>query len=720
MTLTGVASTCGFFLLAGAAHAGTPPESLDYQGGYSMLGSMLGVAALDVGDLDGDGTNEVVVSGTTVTFGGPGLLNVLRSDAGNPDGYAQVAFTEAYAAGIKTATLLDLDGDGAKEVVVGLGDSSVRILEGSALVPRGGTATVSGSINQFALSDADNDGSLDLVVLSSSAITLLDPLTLQSRGSIAQGGAELAIGNVDNDALSEVVLNSGKVLRLTRSGPTLLSQTVWTYPAGTFGIHVGLVDIDNDGKLELIAESGWDYLTAFDLDLQSTKWQIDSLGDLDAMSFADVNGDGMPDALIGSGQWGHESAIDLTTREVIWSISNPNSGTGRVVVGDVDNDGVGELLWTGGHNDTGADNLYVYTLPALTPKWMTLHVDGPFSAVAVRPGVGSANPKVAFASFESESGNGDGIVWQWDASTLTPLTRTTPTTFESFAWTGIRALAYGAAGNADAHALLVGTDRLYDGAIYGLDGVASTVSYRRNYDGGSPINALVATDLDGDGQGEIVMGSVGAHSGSPGPYVRVTDEATGAELWRSINLAPTFGGVVSIAVGRLNGDNTRDIAAIAGNGSSGNLFQFDGASHVQWQSSEANYTTVTTFDIDGDGRDETVVGTSTGTVRTLDGITHAVVSNLQVGSGSVAAVRAFRASQSTAVRIVTLVDEQLRVFDLQSGTLLAVSPHKVRQTRALEVIDANGDNQTEIFVGGESAFRVYRLHNDAIFRDGFG
>jgi hypothetical protein len=44
----------------------------------------------------------------------------------------------------------------------------------------------------------------------------------------------------------------------------------------------------------------------------------------------------------------------------------------------------------------------------------------------------------------------------------------------------------------------------------------------------------------------------------------------------------------------------------------------------------------------------------------------------------------------------------------------------VRQTRALEVIDANGDNQTEIFVGGESAFRVYRLHNDAIFRDGFG
>ncbi|MEZ5460666.1 hypothetical protein [Dokdonella sp.] len=720
MKLPAIASTCGLFLLAGAANAGTPPELLDYQGGYSILGNMLGVAALGVGDLDGDGNNEVVVSGTTVTFGGPGLLSVLRSDAGNPDGYSQVAFTEAYAAGIKTAALLDLNGDGAEEVVVGLGDGSVRVLEGTSLVPRSETASVSGNIGQFALSDADNNGSLDLVVLSSGAITLLDPLTLQARGSIAQGASRMAIGNVDNDALVEVVLSSGKVLRLTRSGSTLVSQTVWTYPAGAFGIQVGLVDIDNDGKLELIAESDWDYLTAFDVDLQSPKWQINSLGDLDAMSFADVNGDDVPDALIGSGQWGDESAIDLTTRQVIWSVSNPNSGTGRVIVGDVDNDGVGELLWTGGHNSTGPDNLYVYSLPALTPKWMTLHTDGPFSAVAVKPALGSAGAKIAFASFESESGYDDGIVWQWNASTLAPLTRTEPGTFEGFAWTGIHALAYGAPGIAGEQALLVGTDRLYDGAIYGLDEDTSTVMYQRLYDEGSPINALVAADLDGDGNGEIVSGSYGAHTGSPGRYVMVTDEATGAELWRSINLSSTFGGVIDIAVGRLDGDSIKDIAAIAGNGSGGYLFQFDGASHVQWQSSDASYTAVATFDVLGDSRDETVVGTSAGAVLVLDGVTHAVVGNLQVGSGAVAAVRVFHESQTTAVRIAVLVDEQLRVFDLQSGTLLAISPHMVRQTRALEVIDANGDNQMDIFVGGESAFRAYRLHNDLIFRDGFG
>lgn len=469
-----------------------------------MLGKMLGVAVLAVGDLDGDGSKEILVSGIMVTPGNPGLLSVLRADPENADGYTQVAFAEPFTPGIATAALLDLDGDGADEVVVGLEDGSVRGLKGSRLVPASLTTTLGNIASQFLLADPDNDGSLDLVVLSNDAITLLDPLTLESRGSIAQGATEMAIGNVDDDRLVEVVLNSGKVLRLTRSGSALVSETVWTYPAGVFGIHVGLVDIDGDGKLELIAESSWNYLTAFDLDLQSPKWQIHSLGDLDALGFADVNGDGVPDALIGNGQWGAVKAIDLVTQQVLWSVPNPNHGTGRVIAADVDGDGVAELLWTSGG---GTNNLFVHSLPDLTPKWMTLDVDGPFGAVAVRPAMAGANAKVAFASLESNGGLGDGIVWQWDASTLEPLTRTEPTTFERDMLTGIHALAYGTSDSAGAHTLLVGSDHLYDGAIYGLDGDTSTVEYQRLYDNGSPISALLVTDLEGNGNGEIVTGN---------------------------------------------------------------------------------------------------------------------------------------------------------------------------------------------------------------------
>jgi len=71
-----------------------------YLGGYSQLGSMLGVSGLDAGDLDGDGKKEIVVTGTTLEFGGPGIFTVLRADATATDGYRQLAFSSSYDVGL--------------------------------------------------------------------------------------------------------------------------------------------------------------------------------------------------------------------------------------------------------------------------------------------------------------------------------------------------------------------------------------------------------------------------------------------------------------------------------------------------------------------------------------------------------------------------------------------------------------------------------------------
>lgn len=694
--------------------AGSAVPFLTYRGGYSELGSLLGVACLAAGDIDGDGHTEILVSGTTQTFGGPGLFSILRADPLSPAGYRQIAFSDAFDAGLTTANLLDLHANGSRSVVVGLGDGSVRVYEGTALV-QVASANVGDSVNQVLLADPDGDGIVDLVVLSASSITLLDPSTLQSRGSISQGAAEMAVGDIDGDGHPEVVLNTGKVLRLSRTGLTISAQTLWTYPAGNFGIHIALADIDQDGKEELIAESDWDYLTAFDLELQSPKWQINGLGDLDAMTLADVNGDGVLDAIIGSGQSGSETAIDLTNRQTLWSVPNPNSGTGHVLVADIDGDGHSELLWTGGYNDTGPDNLFVYALPALTEKWRSLHVDGPFDAIAVQPsGNGIATPRVAFSSSFSNSQYGDGIVTQWNASTLAPLTTTAPNTFHSNAWTGIHALAYG-------HGrLYVGTDNLYDGALYGLDVATGVLQYEHLYDSGSPLNALAVADLDNDGHDEIVAGDYGEHTGSPGVYVYVFDEASGVEQWRSISLAPTFGGVRSLGVADLDGDGVKDIAAVVvAGGSSGHLFQFMGSAHQQWESGQANYTSLSTFDVDGDGVAEVLVGTDAGSVQALNAQTHAIVWTLVVGSGPVAAVRAYRDPGTGRLRVASLVDDQLRVNDVLTGAAVAAAQHVIKGTRALEVLDADGDGQMDFFVGGEAAFRVYRLFNDAIFANGF-
>jgi len=701
--------------------ASADASDLEYLGGYAALGSMLGVAGLATGDVDGDGHVEILVTGTTQYFNGSGWFTLIAADATAPSGYREVAFGEAYAAGLSAATLLDLRQDGRDEVLAGLTDGTVHAFAGTALTPAG-NALVSGAVSQFALADPDGDGERDLVVLSANAITLLDPVTFAQRGSVPYGGAELAIGDVDGDGSDEVVLNTGYVLRLSRSGSDLVADVVWTYPSGSFGIHIGLADVDGDGLPELVAESDWDYLTVFDLDLESPKWQSSQLGDLDAMTLADVDGDGVPDAIVGSGQWGYETAIDLTTQQTLWSVPNPLAGTGHAMVSDVDGDGAPELLWTGGWDSTGSDALYVYAMSDLVEKFHTQDVTPPFDAVAVTPAVDGFEPRVAFASWKSESGYADGIVWQWNAMTLEPLTATAPDTFLSEAWTGLHALAYGNAYDApDSLELLVGTDRLYDGAIYLTDAATGIVDEQRLYDSGSPINALVIDDLDGDGHDEIIVGNYGEHTGSPGVYVYLFDAATGAELWRSISLAGTFGAVTSVAVGDLDGDGVKDIAAIARENGVGerHLFQFTGAAHEQWESPNVDYSVAITYDLDGDGRAEVVAGTASGSVVVVDGSSHEEIASMVVGSGEVSAIQAFRAPGSAGTYVATVVDGQLRVHDLADGHLVAASPVSIGATHGLAVLADPADNSVRLFVGGEAAFRAYRYRADTIFADGF-
>jgi len=687
-----------------------------YLGGYSQLGSMLGVSGLDAGDLDGDGKKEIVVTGTTLEFGGPGIFTVLRADATATDGYRQLAFSSSYDVGLSALSVLDLDADGAAEVVVGLGDGRIQVFKSTALRSAGSTAIADSPVNQFLLADADNDGQADLVVVSTNAVTLLDPITLQSRGSCAYGGDEAVIGDVDGDGKAELVLNSGKELRLSRSGNNLVCDLVWSYPSGAFGIHVGLADIDNDGKLELIAESDWDYLTVWDLDVQSPKWQINSLGDLDAMALADVNGDGKLDAIIGSGQWGHETAINLTNKSTIWSVSNPDAGTGHVLIANVDADASQELVWTGGWDSTGKDTMYVYALPGLTEKWHTIHVDGPFDAVAVASSAGGPDvPRVAFASFRSNSGYDDGIVFQWNAQTLQPLTSSTPASFQDFAWTGIHALGYGDAYNNATQSLVVGTDRLYDGAMYLLDATTGNVHEQRLYDSNTAIYTVVVADLAGNGQNQIIAGDEGSTSGSPGTYVYIFDGPTGTEQWRSISLGPTFSGIDSIAVADVNGDGYKDIAAVA----DGHLFLFVGASHIQWESTETTYSAATSFDIDNSGKSKAIAGTTDGLIKIIDGQSHATLASFAVGAGRVSAVRAYRDPAGGNVRVAAVVDGQLRIADLLGGGVIASAPDTIGVTRGLEILDVGVTGTVNAYVGGDSAFRVYRVDTDPIFQNGF-
>lgn len=708
-------------LAAGSdADAGSVPE-LTYRGGHTSLGNTLGVAGLDTGDVAGDGGTDILVTGTQSMGGGPGRFTLLRHDPRPPAGYRQIAFSGNLETGMLAARLLDLDGDGVHEIVIGLDDGSVHVFRGHALEP---VATLSLStdpsyfrVMQFELADADNDGSTDLVVLTDSEIALFEPATLQPRGSVSHGAPlnflqEMAIGNVDANNGVEVVLNSGEVLRLSRNGADLEKTVLWQYPAGPFGERIGLVDFDGDGMLELVSVS--DYLTTFDLDIPAPKWQTDHLDRLGALSLADVNGDGILDAIIGDSLWHEVQAIDLTTRESLWTVTHQEAGTGRIRVADIDHDGAPDLLFTAGYYSSGPDYLFAYSVPSLSLKWKTRHEDGPFKAVALQtnPG-GTSITRVAFASSRGDGGYGDGTVHQWDPASLQPLGNTAPGAFENTTWAGLNALAYSPGQESK---LLVGTDNIYRAAIYSLDVDTCDVTHSFIYENDSKMTSLGSVDADGDGQHEIAAGSGDG-------YVYLLDRSSGAQLWRSINLNRS---VFGLSIADVSGDGLDDIVATTGAPFyAGFLFQFTGTGHTQWQSNESNYTSITTFDLDGDGRAEVLAGTDQGLVRMLDGPSHAELGSLQVGAAPVAALRAFRDPLSARLRLASLVDDQLRVHDVASGALIAVAPHTLQEAYALEVADVEGrGRRTDFFVGTESVFRVYCLEADTsddirIFAHGF-
>ena len=75
---------------------------------------------------------------------------------------------------------------------------------------------------------------------------------------------DLLVGDVDGDGAEEIVLNSGHVF------DAKFRDLEWQSPE-TFGDHMGLLDIDNDGIPELIGEFSGKYIRIFDVDLRREK-----------------------------------------------------------------------------------------------------------------------------------------------------------------------------------------------------------------------------------------------------------------------------------------------------------------------------------------------------------------------------------------------------------------------------------------------------------------
>ena len=246
-------------------------------------------ALVTMADLDGDGYDEMVVGP------GPGPYHPPWVSVFNREGDLDTSFpaygTMRYGVNLAAG---DLDGNGSDEIITGAGPGEVFgphvrgwQQTGSSVTPMPGVSFMAYSTLRWgvnvAVGDLDGDGREEIVTgagpgdvfgphvrgwrLSGGAITPLHPVSFLAYGT-NQFGVKVACGDIDGDGMAEIVTGPGPsaffgshVRGWDYDGAVLspieeVSFIAYPDSLGDGGVVVACGDVDNDGNDEILTTPG--------------------------------------------------------------------------------------------------------------------------------------------------------------------------------------------------------------------------------------------------------------------------------------------------------------------------------------------------------------------------------------------------------------------------------------------------------------------------------
>ncbi len=218
--------------------------------------------AIVVGDLDNSGTKEIIA------YSKDGYLHAWHYNGSLVEGWPVFTgeLSEGDAALLHLTssepTLGDLDGDGLEDIVVGGLDGYVYAFDGLGNpLPDWPVYISSGSIcSSPSIGDIDNDGDLDVAILGYNSVNIIDGQGNFFEGfpiyKTGAGGRDFcsspALGDLDGDGDLEIVFGTGseeKIEAIHHNGsdvegwPVELEGYIYSSPA--------IGDVDQDGSLEI-------------------------------------------------------------------------------------------------------------------------------------------------------------------------------------------------------------------------------------------------------------------------------------------------------------------------------------------------------------------------------------------------------------------------------------------------------------------------------------
>jgi hypothetical protein len=319
--------------------------------------------AVDTGDLDGDGVEEIVAS-----------------PSGRIVGYSAVwesplwEWTTTSYYGANALVVADADGDGTQEIVAG--DTSWGPIAAYRYRPATNDLALAfeipnpdGGASALAVADLDGDGTDEVAWGAGGYSSGKDVLVVAGRDGTGAWGTEWASrdpSQLDGPFVGgDLASMGGGAARLLFASPTTNSgydgtRLVQLDPAtGVVSTSAELgdnwnnwaalatADFDADGVDEAFLTTAYTYdgyFVVYDPALAAAQWTSDrTVGDGRAVVAADVSGDGVAD-LVAITTEGKVQAWDATTGTRVWS-SVTIGGTGMdLAVRDLDADGVAEIV----------------------------------------------------------------------------------------------------------------------------------------------------------------------------------------------------------------------------------------------------------------------------------------------------------------------------------------------------------------------------------------